>query len=163
MEQYGVPNAGLHDQRAVFQWIKSFIHLVGGDPSNVSAWGCSSGASSIMHHLIAEGGTLDPLFSKAVLFSPAFAPMIDRKGKLEEVFQNFTRLAGCKGQGLECLRDASAESLKDANSILAKTEPNGVFVVGPSADGEFIRQAPALELASGKSNLPGSETFWLIV
>ena len=149
MEREGLPNAGLHDQRAVLQWIQDHISLVGGDKSQVSAWGESAGAGSILHHLISYGGTQDPLFSKAILQSPAFAYSYDRKGLLEDTFQNFTALAGCAGQGLACLRAASPETLDKANTALNKGGPPGTFAVGPSADGSFSRQLPVLEFASG--------------
>ena len=57
MEKEGLPNAGFYDQRAVLQWIQDYIGLVGGDKSQVTAMGLSSGAGSIMHHLTAFGGT----------------------------------------------------------------------------------------------------------
>ena len=149
MEEQGLPNAGLYDQRAALQWIQDYIHLVGGDPSQVSAWGESAGAGSIMHQLVGFGGTQDPLFSRAVMQSPAFQFKFDRKGGLEQVFQNFTALTGCAGQGLACLRAASAETLQTANVALNEQGPAGTFAVGPSADGSLIRQLAVLELASG--------------
>jgi len=149
MEKQGLPNTGLYDQRAVLQWIQSYIHLLGGDPTQVSAWGESAGAGSIMHQLIAFGGTQDPLFSRAVMQSPAFAFGFDRKGSLEQAFQNFTSLAGCAGQGVACLRAASAETLQTANTALNTQGPAGTYAVGPAADGNFIRQLAVLELASG--------------
>jgi carboxylesterase type B len=99
MENQGLPNAGLWDQRAALQWTKDNIHLLGGDPTQVTAMGESAGAGSIMHHLVAEGGTLDPLFKRAIMQSAAFQPMWDRKGQLEDVFQTFAKLSGCAGQG----------------------------------------------------------------
>ena len=157
MEDQGLPNAGLYDQRAALQWIQDYIHLVGGDPAQVSAWGESAGAGSIMHQLVSYGGTQDPLFSMAVMQSPAFALMLDRKGALENVFQNFTELAGCSGQGVACLRAASAETLQIANTKLNEQGAAGSFAVGPSADGNLIRQLAVLEFASGihpPSSLP---------
>ncbi|PKS11434.1 hypothetical protein jhhlp_003197 [Lomentospora prolificans] len=154
MEKDGLPNAGLWDQRAVFEWVQSYIHLLGGDPKQVTAMGESAGASSIMHHLVAEGGTKDPLFSKAILLSPAFQPMWDRAGRSEEVFQQFERLAGCEGQGLACLRKADASKLITANHDLMLDQVLGTFAVGPTPDGSFIRQLPVLELATGN--------FWKI-
>lgn len=149
MESEGLPNAGLYDQRAALQWIQSYISLVGGDPSQVSAWGESAGAGSIMHQLVSFGGTQDPLFSKAVMQSSAFQFLFDRKGGLEQAFQNFTALAGCAGQGVACLRAASAESLHTANTNLIEQAPQGTDVVGPAADGNLIRQLAVLEYASG--------------
>ena len=149
MEKEGLPNAGLYDQRAVLQWIQKYVHLVGGDKTQVSAWGESAGAGSVMHQLVAFGGTQDPLFTRAVLESPAFAIKFDRKGDLEKIFQNFTQLAGCTGQGVACLRAASAETLRSANTNINLGVPPGTFAVGPSTDGKFVRQLAALELASG--------------
>lgn len=149
MEREGLPNAGLYDQRAVLQWIQDHIHLVGGDKNQVSAWGESAGGGSIMHHLTAFGGTQDPLFSRAVMLSPAFQPKFDRRGDLEAIFQNFTDLAGCAGEGLGCLRAASADALDNANVKLNEGGLPATFAVGPSTDGSWVRQLPPLELAQG--------------
>ncbi|XXG95426.1 hypothetical protein Hte_001688 [Hypoxylon texense] len=149
MEKEGTPNAGLHDQRAAFQWVKDHISLFGGDPTKVTAMGQSAGGGSIMHHLIGEGGKLDPLFSKAILLSPAFEYMWDRAGSVQKTFETFAKLAGCAGQGLSCLRGADASSLANANTVLMKQQFSGTFAVGPTPDGSFIRQLPVLELSSG--------------
>ena len=149
MEKEGLPNAAFYDQRAALQWIQDFIGLVGGDKAQVSAWGESAGAGSILHHLVSNGGTQDPLFSKAIMQSPAFTLAFDRKGGLEDVFQNFTALAGCAGQGVACLRAASADTLNKANTALNLAGPPGTFAVGPSTDGNLIRQLASLELQSG--------------
>ncbi|KAG8533899.1 uncharacterized protein KY384_001640 [Bacidia gigantensis] len=149
MEKEGLPNAGLYDQRAALQWIQDYIGLVGGDKTKVSAWGESAGAGSILHHLTAFGGKQDPLFSKAVLLSPAFALEFDRKGQLQDTFNNFTALAGCAGQGVACLRAASADALDNANVKLNEGGPSGTFAVGIAADGAWVRQLASLELASG--------------
>ncbi len=69
MESEGLPNAGLWDQRAALQWIQDYIHLLGGDPTQVTAMGESAGAGSILHHLVARE---TPLFSKAILQSRAY-------------------------------------------------------------------------------------------
>ncbi|OIW24387.1 alpha/beta-hydrolase [Coniochaeta ligniaria NRRL 30616] len=149
MERDGLPNAGLWDQRAAFQWVKDHISLVGGDPSRVTAMGESAGAGSVMHHLVAQGGKLDPLFSKAILQSPAFQMMWDRAGTVQAVFDDFASLAGCQGQGLACLRAASPAAIAKANTAINSQVAPGSFAVGPTPDGSFIRQIPALELATG--------------
>ncbi|KAL7621929.1 hypothetical protein AAE478_007429 [Parahypoxylon ruwenzoriense] len=149
MEKEGVPNAGLWDQRAAFQWVQDHISLVGGDPTQVTAMGESAGGGSIMHHLVGEGGKLDPLFSKAILLSPAFEYMWDRAGTVQNIFEKFAGLAGCKGKGVSCLRKADASTLAEANSELMKQQFAGTFAVGPTPDGSFIRQLPVLELSTG--------------
>lgn len=150
MERDGLPNAGLHDQRAALQWVRDHIHLIGGDPTQVTAMGESAGASSIFHHIVAEGGRLDPLFSRAILQSPAFQPIWDRAGKVEDTFQDFATLAGCQGKGLACLRAADPMALIKANNALNLKQAPGTFAIGPTPDGKFIRQLPVLELALGK-------------
>lgn len=39
-------------------------------------WDKSAGGGSILHHLVAQGGDLDPLFHKAVVQSPGANPQL---------------------------------------------------------------------------------------
>ena len=153
IEKFGLPNAGLYDQRLVLQWVQDFIHLIGGDKTQVSAWGESAGAGSILHHLLLEGGKLDPLFRKAIMQSPAFQWQWDREGTMNQVFRNFSLLAGCDEFDISCLRNASTATLAGANQRLFQetTKCNGLFPVGPSIDGELIQQLPPVAFATGRA------------
>jgi carboxylesterase type B len=56
--QNGVANAGIRDQTFALQWVQSYIHLFGGNASQVTISGESAGGGSVMLQTIAYGGTL---------------------------------------------------------------------------------------------------------
>ncbi|OCK83949.1 alpha/beta-hydrolase [Lepidopterella palustris CBS 459.81] len=146
VENEGIANAGLHDQYSAFEWVNKYISLVGGDPSDVSAWGESAGAGSIYWLLTQEGGTKDPLFHRAIIQSAAFDNKFDRYGTMEQDFQTFATLAGCGGQGLACLRAANASTLQAVNAQFISSSPT---VFGPAPDGKYFHQHPTVEYSQG--------------
>lgn len=150
-EKEGVPNAGFWDQRAVLEWIQKYIHLVGGDKKAVTAMGISAGAGSILHHLVFEGGTLDPLFSRAILQSPGYTNYLDRKGQLQGNYKRFEDIAGCKDKGLACLRRLDEAALKVASDKANGGQRQGTFAFGPAPDGKLIVDTPTLEFGRGWS------------
>ncbi|KAF1808072.1 alpha/beta-hydrolase [Eremomyces bilateralis CBS 781.70] len=149
MERDGTPNAGFYDQQFALQWVQDHISKFGGDPNNVSVWGESAGGGSIMHQLTANGGNGKALFKRAVIQSPAFQTLHDRQGQIETTYKAFEEAAGCAGRGLTCLRNANTSTINSAQSIVMQNAVEGTFGFGPVADGKFVRQLPALELASG--------------
>jgi carboxylesterase type B len=71
---YGVVNAGILDQQLVLQWVQQYVHLFGGDHSQVTIFGESAGAGSVMLHDIAYDGTLGTqLFRNSITASPYVA------------------------------------------------------------------------------------------
>ena len=122
---------------------------MGGDKTQVTAWGESAGATSVLMHITAFGGKQDPLFHKAILQSIASELLPDRRGEVEGFYQKYLALANCSGQSLQCLRSASFETLEAANNALIPMAPAPVFQPNPASDGSWVRQMPALELASG--------------
>ncbi|KAI0263014.1 alpha/beta-hydrolase [Gloeopeniophorella convolvens] len=67
----GVGNYGLRDQRRALEWVHHFIADFGGDGSNVTLFGCHTGASDILTHLSSSSNATYPLFSRAIVQSPA--------------------------------------------------------------------------------------------
>ena len=127
----GVPNVGFWDQRAVQEWIQTNIHLVNGDPEQVSLWGESAGAGSVMHHLTAGGGKMKALFKRAFVQSPWNVPKYDVKGKLDEQYHQLASKLGCmSGNLLGCLRQVSADKLRGAVDELVADVPFGQFGFG---------------------------------
>ncbi|KAF8541687.1 Carboxylesterase [Trichophaea hybrida] len=114
-EAQGTPNTGFHDQRSALKWIQDYIYLLGGNELALTVMGKSAGAVSIFHHLVGNGGTLDPMFQRAILQSPAFEPRYNAT-RLHSEYTSFETAAGCaQGSGLACLRSKTTEDLQAAN------------------------------------------------
>uniref|UniRef100_A0A0B7KQM8 Carboxylesterase type B domain-containing protein n=1 Tax=Bionectria ochroleuca TaxID=29856 RepID=A0A0B7KQM8_BIOOC len=115
MQQVGQPNAGLYDQALLFEWVQKYIDQAHGDKEFVSAWGESAGAGSILYYLDNSPG-----------------------GKLDTIFRNFSRLAGCEfAYDIDCLRKAPVTDLAEANTKLFNlVRQTGLFPVGPAIDGK---------------------------
>ncbi|KOS18396.1 Lipase 1 [Escovopsis weberi] len=154
MQQVGTPNAGLHDQALLLQWVQDHAHKVGGDEDRVSAWGHCAGGGSIMHHLIREDGERNPLFNSFVAWSPGFEWAWDNTvdGELDLIYKDFSRLAGCSGRyDIECLRGLDFKDLTEANrELFKKATAAGVFPVGPAVDGTWVKTMPPVALFQGK-------------
>lgn len=60
-------NAGMKDQVAALRWVKNNISAFGGDPNNITIFGCSAGAASTSYHLISKMS--EGLFHKAIFQS----------------------------------------------------------------------------------------------
>ncbi|KUJ18549.1 alpha/beta-hydrolase [Mollisia scopiformis] len=155
MEENAQPNAGLHDQRLLLDWVQKYIGQIGGDKNAVNVWGLSAGAGSILHHLTAYGGTKNeaPLFERAALWSTAFQWSYDRRGTLQETFDSFADAAGCSDSDntLQCLRDAENKTLATANQhIVSDRLVQGMFPFGPAVDGDLVPDLPANLLKQGK-------------
>lgn len=57
-------NAGLKDQVMALKWVKNNIASFGGDPRNITIFGCSAGAAATSHHLVSKMS--EGLFHKAI-------------------------------------------------------------------------------------------------
>ncbi|OBZ77890.1 Lipase 3 [Grifola frondosa] len=67
----GVGNYGLRDQRKALEWVYLFISEFGGNPSNITLFGESTGAADILCHLHSSANELHPLFQRAIIQSAA--------------------------------------------------------------------------------------------
>ena len=131
-EFFGSANLGIQDQIAALRWVSQNIPAFGGDPSNVTIWGESAGAASVLTLLgcpAAEG-----LFHKGMAFSGAET--------LHPPLDNFDMIKAHLGiaddnECLERLKTMPADQLSQIHADL-------LFYVGPSVDGRVITR-PACE------------------
>ena len=70
----GVGNYGLRDQRRALEWVHDFIADFGGDGSNITVFGASTGAADILSHLNSTSNASYPLFARAIVQSPTIEP-----------------------------------------------------------------------------------------
>jgi para-nitrobenzyl esterase len=115
-------NMGILDQVAALKWIKENIGSFGGDPDNITVFGESAGASSIMRLMSSE--LSDGLFHKAILQSGGPASIkqvgdkqVDRIKQSRFVASEFLKTTG--KTDLDGLLELSAEEIQQYADELA--------------------------------------------
>ncbi|KAL8650963.1 MAG: hypothetical protein Q9226_004923 [Calogaya cf. arnoldii] len=161
--RYGTPNAGILDQACALQWVQTYIHLFGGNASQVTVAGESAGAGSVMLQVMAFGGNLgDSLFSNAIA-SSSYLP--HQYGYADFVptqsYYAFASAAGCFN-GLaqnnrntsifNCLINTDTETLQKASSTVSGSSRYGTWAFLPVTDGSFIQQTPSQQLLTKRVN-----------
>ncbi|KAJ5510044.1 Carboxylesterase type B [Penicillium expansum] len=134
----GVPNLGLHDQRLALEWVQQNINLFGGDRNNITVAGGSAGAGSIMHHLIANGGSDVLPFKRAYIESPGWVPTSS-----ETQIQTARALFDTIGtQSISEARRVPSESIIHANARVISSSKDSTFSYGPVVDGTYVPATP---------------------
>lgn len=140
--EVGHANAGIQDQQLALKWVARHIRAFGGNPGNVTLFGESAGAGSVLMHLLADGSS--DLFHRAILQSP----WQWRLPTLPEAALGTQRLAAAHDcpilwpAALACLRALPADKL------LPSLADSHTFQ--PVVDGRLLRAQPLQLLQEGR-------------
>ena len=138
-------NFGLEDQIAALKWIRANIGALGGDTKNVTIFGESAGAMSVL--MLMGAPPAQGLFQKAISESgfPRFAPA-DRK-VIDAMAVTAAEKVGIKGDG----PDAAAALRKQPLTIFPQsTGTTDTTRPYPIQDGKYLLAGPAEIFAKGK-------------
>lgn len=145
----GEPNLGLQDQVAALRWVADEIASFGGDPENVTVFGESAGAGSIVALLAMPSAR--GLFGKAIVQSAAPEGILS----LEEAAERAAILlaeAGLADGDLDGLRHLDIDTLLSAQSRCQEPGPRHIgMYFAPTIDGEVLPESPMTAIASGRA------------
>jgi len=140
-------NYGMLDQIAALEWIQRNIEAFGGDPDNVTVFGQSGGAGSVV--VLCTSPLSKGLFRRAIIQSSGGIE-VRRRWSLQE----------CESRGTTFLKAAGFSSIQEARKLSAKKllEYYDTFnpkrerwrIFGPNVDGHLLEAEPIDVVLQGK-------------
>jgi len=134
-----VANDGMMDQIAALRWVHDNIAVFGGDPSNVTLFGTSSGAASIALLMLCEQSR--DLFQKAILESVPGRERVRSMDMTESVGRQVFQAIAHDGNGADPRTVDAGVLLAAEETLLAKSARS----FGPTRDGTLVTD----DIASG--------------
>ncbi len=151
-------NYGIKDQVEGLKWVQRNIAAFGGDPSQVTIFGQSAGATSVIVHLTAPSIVAQNLFHRAIVMSsPITLPLRDNT-TMPALASAFAKDVGCALTDGDCFRSQTPEAIlaaqeKTMNDLMADPKVILAFMPWePLVDGTLIQQQPFIALSNGEYN-----------
>ena len=131
-------NIAIKDQVAALKWVKENISAFGGNPNNITIFGQSAGATSVLA-LMSTPNAKD-LFHKAIAQSPAFNQSW-KKAEAMEVTKNYLATLGVSYNQLLNLKTVPTDSILKYSDLLMHKPTYSVAGIGtwaPTIDYDFL-------------------------
>lgn len=145
-------NLGIKDQITALKWVKENIAAFGGDPNQVTVFGESAGAVSVLTLMTLPSAK--GLFNKAIVESGVPAGLWQAK-TATEVTKRLLSTLKIPVSDLNKLRNTPVDTLNHALEAVMKqyySEPSSVRTFWPTVDGDFIPTDLETAAANGKTN-----------
>ena len=145
----GAPNRGLQDQLAALRFVRGEIAAFGGDPDNVTVFGESAGAGSIVSLLAMPSAR--GLFQRAIVQSAAPEGMLSRE-EADLRAGLFAEAAGVSPGDRGAMDALDGEAIVAAQSACQEPGPRriGMFFA-PVVDGEVLPDWPLSAISAGSA------------
>jgi para-nitrobenzyl esterase len=171
-------NVGLRDQLAALRWVQAHIADFGGDPAQVTVFGQSAGAMSVVALLTSPAS--NGLFSRAIAQSGAGHHALARS-QAAGIAERLLDALGIGPHDLPRMRELPASAIAQAQVACVTTRTtvgvpdkplfNGAMGLLPVIDGDLIPELPVLAAARGAgSNVPvligttrDEQRFWIFL
>ncbi|KAK8052345.1 carboxylesterase [Apiospora rasikravindrae] len=155
---HGTPNAAIHDMRFALQWVQKYVHLFGGDPSQVTIAGESAGGGAVMLLAMAESDSDKSLFNAVISSSPYLPTQWGYSDtQPSESYYRFAEAVGCltdeihaNGSVFDCLVSQDSGKLQTASDAVSASGRYGQWAFIPVTDGTLIKERPSVQLLSGE-------------
>jgi para-nitrobenzyl esterase len=141
-------NCGLRDQLAALTWVRENIEAFGGDPGNVTLFGLSAGAGSILHLMASRASHLS--YRRAIAMSGTTRRTLDRE-RAAKVASAFAAELGCDPDDVAALQSAPLGAVLDAQNraLVALMGEVGMMPFHPCVDDDLLAAAPIDAFAAG--------------
>lgn len=142
-------NLGLRDMIAGLEWVQRCVESFGGDPTNVTVFGESSGGASIttlMTSPKAEG-----LFHRAIVQS-APATSVYGPDRAAQVASRFLELVDVSPEHIDQLKTIDFKRIVEASDTLCYEIPTrvpGTLGLAPVVDGDIVPRYPVAAFQKG--------------
>ncbi len=136
-------NVGLLDQIAALEWIKRNIEYFNGDPNNITIFGESAGAYSVM--TLPTVPKAKGLINRVIAESfPFFDPETSEKST-----KGLMRMLKVRGD-LDAFRKIPPEKIIEAQNSYMEKDPTNILAFRPMIDGDVIPKHPLKAYENGE-------------